>query len=330
MALLNSSLGIDFKTDHLVLTLLRKSFGKIRLVDCRIHPSPPENQKEAQQAQWIGLINAFLARHSIDKGRVSIAIPREKVMIRFLRLPASTRENLRQVLEYEAPKYIPFDAKEICFDYQIVHQGKEFLDLIVVFAKREEVNSYLSLMKKMGIQPISIQIPSIAALNLFLYNRREKENPYAALLDLTGPSYEVNLLHRGEWKESFYLPPSPDKEGEEILNSLQNAGGHEDWVSRGTFFVYGMEGEGKGLPRWGQALPPERVSFPPVDRIDSREEKSQLGAIYASVGLPLKGLAPTSIHLDLLPVDLRKRVKEIGKPLFLIFIAVTVILSFTW
>ncbi len=330
MALFNSSLGIDFKTNHLVLTLLRKSFGKIRLLDCQIHPISAESQKEAQQAQWIGLINAFLGRHSIDKGRVSIGIPREKVMLRFLRLPASTRENLRQVLEYETPKYIPFDAKEICFDYQIIRQGKEFLDLIVVFAKREEINSYLSLMKKMGIQPLSIQIPSIAALNLFLYHRREKENFYAALLDVTEPSYEMNLLHRGEWKESFYLPPSPDKEGEEILKSLQNAGTHEDWVTRGTFFVYGMEVEREGLSGWGQALPPERVSLPPVDRIDSKEKNSQLGAIYASVGLPLGGLVPTPIHLNLLPVDLRKRVKEIGKPLFFIFVVVAVILSFTW
>ena len=142
MALLNSSLGIDFRTDHLVLTLLRKSFGKIRLVDYQLYPVASVDEKELQQTQYIqyiGLITTFMARHSIDKGRVSIAIPREKVMIRFLRLPTSTRENLRQVLEYEAPKYIPFDAKEICFDYQIVHQGKEFLDLIVVFAKREEI-----------------------------------------------------------------------------------------------------------------------------------------------------------------------------------------------
>jgi len=333
MALLNSSFGIDFKTDHLVLTLLRKSFGKIRLVDYQLYPVASVDEKELQQTQYIqyiGLITTFMARHSIDKERVSIAIPREKVMIRFLRLPVATQENLRQVLEYEAPKYVPFDAKEICFDYQIVQRGKEFLDIIAVFAKREEINSYLSLMKKIGIQPISIQIPSIAALNLFLYNRREKENPYAALLDLTGPAYEMNLLHRGEWKESFYLPSSPDKGGEEILNSLRDAGMPEDWVSRGTFFVYGAEAEGEGLPRLGQSLPPERVSFPPVDRIDSREEKSQLSSIYASVGLALRGLVPASIHLNLLPVDLRKRVKEIGKPLFLIFVAVTVILSFTW
>jgi Tfp pilus assembly protein PilN len=330
MAFINSSLGIDFRANHLILTLLRKSFGKIRLVDFRIHSVPPESQKDAQQNQWIGLITPFLAQHSIDKERVSIAIPREKVIIRFLRLPAAAQENLRQVLEYEATKYVPFDAKEICFDYRLVGQGKEFLDVIVLFAKREEINFYLSLMKKMGIQPLSIQIPSVAALNLFLYNRGEKEDPFSVLLDVTEPSYEMNLVYRGEWKESFLLPLSSDPGKERILNSLQRGGMQGDWISQSTFFPYGIETGGKGLPLWEKDLPPERVSFPPLDRIDCREERSKIRAIYASTGIALKGLIPTPMDLNLLPLDLRKRVKEIGKFLFPIFLVLALILSLTW
>ena len=330
MAVFDSSLGIDFKSHHLVLTHLRKSFGKIRLVDYRIFPIASDDQKELQQTQCIGLITNFMAQQSIDKGKISIAIPRERVMIRFLRLPAATQENLRQVLEYEAPKYIPFDPKEMCFDYQIFRNEKGFLDLIVVFAKKEDINFYLSLVKKIGIQPLSIQIPSIAAINLFLYNRGEKENPYSVLLDLSESSYEMNLMHRGEWKESFHFPLPADKKEEKVLNNLHQAGLPGEWVSQSIFFVYGMEGEGKGLPHWGKTLPQERVSFPPMDRIDFKEERSAMGSIYASIGLPLKGLIPTPLHLNLLPLDLRKRVKEIGKPLFFILLVLTVILSFTW
>ena len=330
MAVFDSSLGIDFKTHHLVLTLLRKSFGKIRLVDYRIFPIASEDQKELQQTQCSGLITTFMAQQSIDKEKVSIAIPREKVMVRFLRLPAATQENLRQVLEYEAPKYIPFDPKEISFDYQIFRREKGSLDLIVVFAKKEDINFYLSLLKKIGIQPVSIQIPSIAALNLFLYNRGERENPYSVLLDLTESSYEMNLMHRGEWKESFHLPLPAEKKEEKILNTLQQAGLPGDWTSQSIFFVYWMEGEGKELPHWGKTLPPKRVSSPPMDRIDFKEEKSKLGSIYASIGLPLKGLSPTPVNLNLLPLDLRKRVKEIGKPLFFILLVMTIILSLTW
>jgi len=99
-----ASLGIDFKTNHLILTLVKKSWRKIRLVDYRIYPLWSEDQKEVQEGQWISLISPFISKHQVDKKRVSVSIPREKVVVRFLRLPKAVKENLRKVLEYEAPK----------------------------------------------------------------------------------------------------------------------------------------------------------------------------------------------------------------------------------
>ena len=83
MLIFNSSLGIDFKRNHLILTLLKKSFGKIRLEDYRIYPLWSEGQKEVREAQWISLITTFISKHQVNKERVSISIPREKVIVRF-------------------------------------------------------------------------------------------------------------------------------------------------------------------------------------------------------------------------------------------------------
>jgi hypothetical protein len=55
-------------------------------------------------------------------------------------LPIATKENLRKVLEYEVSKYTPFEKEEIYFDYQILKEEKEWLDLFAVFIKREEVD----------------------------------------------------------------------------------------------------------------------------------------------------------------------------------------------
>jgi len=148
------SLGIDFKQDHLVLTLLRRSFARIDLVDYEIYPVPPEVQKEDREAQIVTLVNTFISKHQIKRERVSIAIPREKVIARFVRLPVVAKENLRKVLEYEMPKYVPFDRGEIYFDYCLLKGERDWLDLFCVFARRTDVETYLSLLKKMGIQPI--------------------------------------------------------------------------------------------------------------------------------------------------------------------------------
>ena len=144
----DSSLGIDFRADHLILTYLKRSFGKIRLVDFAIHPILPEGQKEQREAQAIGLINTFIQKHQIKKEKISISIPREKVIVRFIKFPLATKENLRKVIDYEAPKYAPFEKGEVYFDYAILEEEKEWLHLFVVFVKKEEVYLSLSLLNK--------------------------------------------------------------------------------------------------------------------------------------------------------------------------------------
>jgi general secretion pathway protein L len=328
MVIFNQSLGIDFRPNHLILTLLRKAFGKIRLVAYKIHPLGPEGQKEGQEGQWINLIGHFIAEHQINKERVFVSIPREKVVVRFLRLPVATKENLRKVIEYEAPKYTPFDKEEAHFDYQILGEDKEWLHLIVVFMKKEELNPYLSALKKIGIVPLSIQVPSVAALNLFFYHGEDKGRE-TVLLDVGEPFFEMNLIRGGEWRESFHLPLPAEKKVEKIIDTFTRSGLTEDSLSRAIFFVHGLASE-KTLPALQKTRILNGVAPPPLDRIEAGIGESRLESIYASIGVPLKGVTQTRLDLNLLPLEMRKKVRQVGKPLFLVFLAVAIILSITW
>ena len=181
MMIFNSSLGIDFRKHSLILTYLKRAFAKIRLVDSGIYPLLPESQKEERAAQIISLINSFVSKHQIHRNRVSISIPREKVIVRFITFPVATKENLRKVLEYETSRFTPFERGETYFDYQLLKEEKDGLHLLAAFVKKAEVDYHLTLLKKVGIQPLSIQIPSVGALNLFHYHagaqRWDRDDP---------------------------------------------------------------------------------------------------------------------------------------------------------
>jgi Tfp pilus assembly protein PilN len=330
MFIFDSSFGIDFKKNHLILTLLKKSFGKIKLVDYGIHPILPEEQKEEREAQVIGLINQFISKHAINKEKVSISVPREKVVARFIRLPVATKENLRRVLEYEASKYTPFEKEEIYFDYHLLKEEKEWLDLFAVFIKKEEVDAYLSLLKKVGIQPISIQIPSTAAINLLFYHKTKVEDQIAILLDVTEPFFEMNLIQGGDWKESFHLPlPSEDKESK-IINTFKRSGLKSEDFSKSTFLVYGLDAAEKMLPSLRESNQIKGIALPPLHRIESEAGASRPDKIFSSIGVPLKGLTQTWLDLNLLPLEMRKKVREIGKPLFMILASLALVLSLVW
>ncbi len=330
MAIFNSNLGIDFRQNHLILTFLRKSLGKIRLVDYRIYPLWSEGQKEVQQAQWISLITSFISKHQVNKERVAVSIPREKVVVRFIRLPLATKENLRKVLEYEAPKYTPFDKDEICFDYQVLKEDRESVHLIAIFVRKAELETYLSLLRRIGIRPTSIQIPSTAALNLFFYHEGEKGMENAILLDVSNPFCEMNLIQGKDWKESFHLPLPTEYTEERIAQVLKQAGLNGHSLGKYSFFVYGLDAGETPMPEWGEGETPKKALPPPMARIEVGKNEAKPDYIYASVGVPLQGLTRTRMALNLLPQEMRKKVREIAKPLFFLFLVLSVLLGVGW
>ena len=330
MPIFQESLGIDFKTNHLILSLLRRSFRKIRLVDYRIYPLSSEGQKEVQEAQWISLITTFISKNEVKGERVSVSIPREKALVRFLRLPLATKENLRKVLEYEAPKLTPFDKEAFFFDYQVLKEDAEWVYLMAVFMKKDDLEPYLNLLKKVGIQPVSIQIPAVSALNLFFYHDGDKGHEVSVLLDVNAPFYEMNILEGKEWKDSFHLPLPKEKQEERILHTFRRGELKEPSLSRAMFFVYGLDATEKALPNFRETDGMKGVASPPMDRIEVGADETLPDYIYPSIGLSLTGLTDTRLKVNLLPVEMRKKVREYGKPVFLILLCLAVVLGLTW
>jgi len=330
LGIFQTGFGIDLRQNHLVLTLLKKSFGRIRVVDSALHPIPPEEQKEEREAQVIGLINGFVLKHRIRRDCVSISIPREKAVIRFFRLPVSTKENLRKVLEYETPRYTPFEKEEVYLDYHLLREEKEWLSLMAVYAKRSDIDPYLSLLKKVGIKPLSIQIPSIAALNLFSYHRRGEENKISVLLDVSKPYFEMNLIEGSDWRESLHFPMPSEEKTSDLMGTLKRLGLEPSSFAKTTFFVYGLDADETLLAALKEADGIKGVSPPPISRMKIAGELARSSRIYPSLGVPLREMVKPRIDLNLLPPEMRKKVRQIGKPLSILFISLAVVISLTW
>lgn len=330
--LFDSSLGIDFRQNHLILTFLKESFGKIKLVDYTIHPLLPDSQKEDQETQVINLVNTFVSRHQVRKDRVSISIPREKVAVRLLRFPIATKENLRKVIEYEISKYTPFEKGEVYFDYYLLREESEWLHLFIVFVKKTEVDYYLSLLKKIGILPISIQIPSSAALNLFFYNEgsKGKEQDISVLVAAEDPFWEINLVREKHLTESVHVPVPRDKPKHSVINTLKRSGVGEGSLSKTTLFVYGFNADEELLVSLREGNGVKGVLFPSLNRIQAAKTISSPYKIYSSIGVPLKGLTKTQVDLNLLPAEMQKKVRQIRKPLSITLACFLLIVGVIW
>jgi hypothetical protein len=150
-----------------------------------------------------------------------------------------------------------------------------------------------------GIQPLSVQIPSIAALNLFFYHDGPKDGTPTILLDVADPFMEINLLREREWVESFHLPLPREEKASGIVTLLKRAGIREDSLPQSTLFVYGSGSEEALLTSLKSTSPIREVLTPPLHRLEIGKEVTNPGKIYASIGLPLRELTQTQFDFNL-------------------------------
>jgi len=321
--LFKRAFGIDYRTNRLILILLEKSLGGVKVLNYSTHELPPEEEKEEREARVIGAINEFVAKNHIRKERVFLSVPREKVIARFIRLPVATRENLRQVVEYEVPKFTPFKSSEVYFDYILLREDKDWLTLYSVFIKRSEIESILSLLKKIGIRPIAIQTSSISALNLFLWNKKPERGEYSILIDFNDPFFEIHLLQGKDWQENYHLFLPESHWFSEVKRILHLSGLESPSQPSLSFYIYGIDKE----KRRGEGISGGESKFfsPPIHKIKNQKDPDFLWANYSSIGLPLSGLIKTPLTLNLLPVEMWEKKRKIGRVLLLILLGVAIL-----
>lgn len=99
--------------------------------------------------------------------RAAIAIPSYRSYSRSMQLPKLNGKELRQAVELEAEQYIPVPLKELYLDYTITAERDGQYELFAVAVPRKVVDSYVTLSRVMGMEPILIETTMAAAARLF-------------------------------------------------------------------------------------------------------------------------------------------------------------------
>jgi len=143
---------------------------------------------------------AFTSR-KIKGGDVAIALSGHSVIIKKISIPATSEEELAEVIPWEAEQYIPFDLSEVQLDYQVVNTGdpsKTSLDVLLVAAKRDRIDDRAGIITQTGHRPAVLDIEAFALANAYQMNYPERTDPLAALVHIGRGVTIVCLLEKGE------------------------------------------------------------------------------------------------------------------------------------
>ena len=99
-------------------------------------------------------ITQLISQNGIKADKLIGVISRRDLTVRTLKLPSTNKEELQQMVSFEAVKQIPFPAEEIFFDYRVMEINQEgYSEVILSIAHRNVVNKALEILNKSGLKP---------------------------------------------------------------------------------------------------------------------------------------------------------------------------------
>lgn len=103
----------------------------------------------------------------INTRRVACTIPTAHTFSRPMTLPPMSHKQIEEAVHLEAEQYIPLPIDQLYIDYDISHQDKDGIDLLMVATPKTVVDSTINFLESMALEPISMEPTMNASARLF-------------------------------------------------------------------------------------------------------------------------------------------------------------------
>ncbi len=194
--------GLDIGSHSVKLLQLSSGGDTMKLVSIGVAPLPHESFVEGRLAKpevVADTIRSLTSHLKVKSKLVAVSISGYDVMIKKIELPTMTEDELAARMQSELGQYIPYNIDEVDVDYQVIDVSKNranFMDVMLVAAKKESVADFNNLLKLAGLDPLIIDVDFFALSNAFEVTRGFGDEK-VALLDLGANKSLLNIAHKG-------------------------------------------------------------------------------------------------------------------------------------
>jgi type IV pilus assembly protein PilM len=195
-------IGVDIGSSAIKVCQLKESRNGVGLVRLGFTPLPPQSIVDGHvmnsQAVVEGLGRAF-SEARIKQRDIALSISGQAVIIRKISVPLMTAVELDEQIQWEAEQHIPFDIKDVHVDYEVLRRRPEAgqMDLLLVAAKRDEINDYTQIAKTAKLKPLVVDIDAFTVQNLFEVNRGIPPDQTFAIINVGASLASINIISRG-------------------------------------------------------------------------------------------------------------------------------------
>ena len=194
--------GVDIGSSAIKVCQLKETRKGLVLVKLGYEPLPPQTIIDGHVMNSGAVVEA-LSKCFRDAGvkqrDVALGVSGQSVIIRKISVPLMTPAELEEQIQWEAEQHIPFDIKDVQIDYEVLRRRPEAgqMDLLLVAAKRDEINDYAELAREAKLRPVCVDIDAFCLQNIFESTYGVPSDATIALLNVGASLTSLNIVSKG-------------------------------------------------------------------------------------------------------------------------------------
>ena len=145
----------------------------------------------------VDTIRDLISTCKVKTKDVVTSVSGHSVIVKKITLPFMTQAELEESIQWEAERYIPFDINDVNIDFQIFgssSENPEVMDVILVAAKKDIINDYVSILMEAGLNPVIIDIDAFALENMLGINYDLEREEVVAIANVGASITNINII----------------------------------------------------------------------------------------------------------------------------------------
>jgi type IV pilus assembly protein PilM len=144
-------------------------------------------------------IRTALENAGVTRGDVVVAVGGRDVIIKKIQTLRVDEQEARSAMRFEAEQHVPFDMNSVEMDFQILDpdDSGDDMNVLLVAAKRDLVESRMRLLADAGVTPAIVDVDAFALHNAFELNYPDAMRGVVVLANIGNEITNINILEDG-------------------------------------------------------------------------------------------------------------------------------------
>ncbi|MGH7563352.1 MAG: type IV pilus biogenesis protein PilM [Gemmatimonadota bacterium] len=198
----STSIAVDLGSRHIRLVAIERKGSRPRLVAYEREPIEPETVVAGEIMDFHRLAEALRRvreRSGIRRRPAATSVSGRDVIVKRVRMDRMREAEARQIMRWEAEQHVPFDLDRVSLDFEILDpdgDGRQ-MEVVIVAAKKDLVESRMRLLEEGGFEPTVIDIDAFAVQTTFEHGQESARYRTFCLVNVGYEITSVSLVRDG-------------------------------------------------------------------------------------------------------------------------------------